>query len=102
MIINGGTVFIRIGDQLPELTIRNAKVVMDVSEPATMESFSAFLSNHLAGGSDVRYCAFYTLESWAEFEAIERIGIAKAGARNDAAPGWGRRIWQRITGQAST
>lgn len=102
MIVTGGTVFIRQADQLPQITLRGARVVMEVSEPAEMQDFIAFMNHRLDPGSLVTGCTFFTLESWAQVEATERIALVKADVRNEVVPGWGRRMWQRLTRKVST
>lgn len=99
MIVTGGTVFIRQCDKLPQITLRSANVVMELPEPATMADFTVFLAQHVGRESDVRYCSFYTLESWAQIQAREQLQVAKVDARQDqAAPGWAKRTWSRIVG----
>jgi hypothetical protein len=102
VIVTGGTVFIRQCDQLPQVTLRGARVVMEVSEPACMHDYANFLAHRIPQGSEITGCTFFTLEAWAQQEARERLAMAQAEARNDATPGWARRIWTRIAGKAST
>lgn len=80
MKIQGGKLFIRRDEQLPQMIIRDADVILDMERAVSEQEIVNFLASRCGRGSDIQHCNIMTIDFFGKKVANEFISRAKREA----------------------